>query len=63
MCETIQKLNVELMAKNVKERTLEEKMDQLITDHELMKLVFQHILVDNLMSSPSNRTNDDRISH
>jgi len=63
MCETIQKLNVELVAKNVKERTLEEKMDQLITDHELMKLVFQHILVDNLMSSPSNRTNDDRISH
>jgi len=42
MRETIQKLNVELMAKNVKERTLEEKMDQLILDHTQIKLVFQH---------------------
>jgi len=56
MRETIQKLNVELIAKNVKEQRLEEKMDQLITDHEQMKLVFQNIQVDNLMSGSSNRT-------
>jgi len=43
------------MIKSVKERTLEEKMDQLITYHEQMKLVFQHIQVDNLMPGPSNR--------
>ena len=59
MREIIEKLNVELMAKNVKEQTLEEKMDQLITDHEQMKPVFQHIQVDNLMPSPSNRTPDE----
>ena len=34
MCETIQKLNVELMAKDAKERTLEEKMKHLIKNHE-----------------------------
>ena len=59
MREIIEKLNVELMAKNVKEQTLEEKMDQLITDHGQMKPVFQHIQVDNLMPSPSNRTPDE----
>ena len=59
MRETIQKLNVELMAKNVKEQTLEEKIDQLITDHEQMKPVFQHIQVDNLMPGPSNRNPDE----
>ena len=56
MRETIQRLNIELMTKNLKERTLEEKMDQLMTDHEQMKPVFQHIQVDNLMLGPSNRT-------
>jgi len=30
VCETIQKLNVELMAKDVNERTLEEKMEQFM---------------------------------
>jgi len=59
MRETIQKLNVELMAKNVKEQTLEEKKDQLITDHEEMKSVFRHIQVDNFMSGSSNRTPDE----
>jgi len=34
MCETIQKLNVELMEKDVKERTLEEKMEHLMKNHE-----------------------------
>jgi len=47
------------MEKSVKERTLEEKMAQLITDHEQIKLVFQHIQVDNLMSGPSYRTPDE----
>jgi len=32
---------------------------QLITDHEQIKLVFQHIQVDNLMPGPSNRTPDE----
>jgi len=32
MCETIQKLNVELMEKHAKERTLEEKVEQVIID-------------------------------
>jgi len=34
MCETIQKLNVEHMAKDAKERTLEEKNEQLMKNHE-----------------------------
>jgi len=46
-------------ARNVKQRTLEEKMDQLIIDHEQTKLVFQHIQVDNFMAGPSNRTPDE----
>jgi len=33
MCETIQKLNVELMAKNAKEKTLEEKVEHLLKNH------------------------------
>jgi len=32
-CETIQKLNAELMAKNAKEKTLEEKVEQLLKNH------------------------------
>jgi len=59
MRETIQKLNVELMPKNVMEWTLEEKTNQLITIYEQMKLVFQHIQVDNLMPGPSYRTPDE----
>jgi len=34
MCETITKLNVEFLAKADKERTLEEKMLQLIENHD-----------------------------
>ena len=34
MCETITKLNVELLAKAYKERTLEEKMLQLMENHD-----------------------------
>ena len=34
MHETIQKLNVELMVKDAKERTLEEKMEHLMKNHE-----------------------------
>jgi len=34
MRETIQKLNVELMAKDAKERTLEEKMEHMTKNHE-----------------------------
>ena len=34
MRETIQKLNVELMAKDVMVRTLEEKMELLMKNHE-----------------------------
>ena len=33
MRETIQKLNAELMAKNAKENTLEEKVEHLLKDH------------------------------
>jgi len=51
---TIQKLNVELTAKDAKERTFEEKMKHLIKNHkqqsermhqqvEQMKLILQHI--------------------
>jgi len=58
MRETIQKLNAELMAKHAKERTLEEKVEQVITNQEQMKLIFQHIQVNNLMSGLSNPTSD-----
>jgi len=34
MYETVHKQNAELMAKNAKERTLEEKMKQLMKNHE-----------------------------
>jgi len=34
MHETIQKLNAELMAKHANEQTLEEKLEQVITDQE-----------------------------
>jgi len=33
MSETIQKLNTELMAKNAKEKTLEEKVEHLLKSH------------------------------
>jgi len=63
MPETIQKLNVEFVAKYTKERTLEEKMEQMVKDHEQMmkdqeemKLILQHIQVNNLMSHHSNPT-------
>jgi len=59
MHKTIEKLNDEFMTKHAKERTLEEKVEQLITDHEQMKLAFQHIQVNNLMSGPSNPTPDE----
>jgi len=64
MCEIIQKLNVELTSKNAKEQTLEKKLEQMVKDHkqmmtdqEEMKLILQHIQVNNVMSSdPSNST-------
>jgi len=34
MCETIQKLNVELMEKDAKEQTLEEKIEQSMKNHQ-----------------------------
>jgi len=34
MCETIQKLNAELLAKDAKKRTLEEKMKHLMKNHK-----------------------------
>jgi len=33
MCETIHKLNAELMTKNAKEKTLEEKVEHLLKNH------------------------------
>ena len=73
MCETIQKLNGELKAKD---KTFEEKMAQLMQDNEQqkecirqqeehMKLVLQHIQLKNIMPNPFGplSNGDDVVDH
>jgi len=53
------------MTKHAKERTLEQKIEQIVKDHqqmmkdqEQMKFILQHIQVNNLMSGRSNLTSN-----
>ena len=71
MCETINKLNVELLEKANKEKTLEEKMLQLMENHdhqsqemrqqmqeqnEQMQSILQHLHIQSIMPTPSPST-------
>ncbi|KAH1213584.1 hypothetical protein GmHk_14G041510 [Glycine max] len=79
MCEIINKLNVELLAKADKEKTLEEKMLQLMENYEhqsqemrqqvqeqneQMQRILQHLYIQCIMSAPSpSITIADEIEH
>ncbi|RDX96833.1 hypothetical protein CR513_20465, partial [Mucuna pruriens] len=70
MRETIDKLNNELKEKTAKEKSLEEKVVQLLHNHEeqseqirqqnqQIQLILQHLQLKSLMSPPTALDNND----